>query len=193
MKTVGVFPLISGGRRNQRRELELFNNNTFLQKLDAMAPLEEAEWLSLLALAKMRRNFTDLHNTIGVKYNQVDKMMDKIGPELRVVPTDNIRSVASRYMGSLKSQYPEMFAQTDLIKGVPLTEFDDPLVRFLRTVEQWPGGGAAESHFLTMSYFIPIVLWRSVKFCRIFASAFIDSHSASSSGAIASNFCMNSL
>jgi len=154
MKTVGVFPLISGGRRNQRRELELFNNNTFLQKLDAMAPLEEAEWLSLLALAKMRRNFTDLHNTIGVKYNQVDKMMDKIGPELRVVPTDNIRSVASRYMGSLKSQYPEMFAQTDLIKGVPLTEFDDPLVRFLRTVEQWPGGGPEMSHFLTMKEYV---------------------------------------
>jgi hypothetical protein len=154
MKTVGVFPLISGGRRNQRRELELFNNNSFLQKLDAMAPLEEAEWLSLLALSKMRRNFTDLHNSIGVKYNQVDKMIDKVGPTLQVIPTDNIRSVAARYMGSLKSQYPEMFAQTDLIKGVPLTEFDDPLVRFLRTIEQWPGGGSDMSHFLTMKEYI---------------------------------------
>jgi len=154
MKTIGVFPLISGGRRNQRRELELYNNNAFLQKLDAMAPMEEAEWMSLLALSKMRRNFTDLHNTIGMKYNTVEKMTQKIGPELRIVPTDNIRSVASRYMSSLKSQYPEMFAQTDLIKGVPLTEFDDPLVRFLRTVEQWPGGSPEASHFLTMKEYI---------------------------------------
>jgi len=154
MKTVGVFPLISGGRRKQRRELELFNNNAFLQKLDAMAPMEEAEWLSLLALSKLRRNFTELHNTIGRKYEIVEKMTEKIGPDLRIVPTDNIRSVASRYMSGLKAQYPEMFAQTDLIKGVPITEFDDPLVRFLRTVEQWPGGSPEASHFLTMKEYI---------------------------------------
>ena len=154
MKTIGVFPLIGGPRKQQRRDLEIFNNNKFLQRLDAMAPLEEAEWLSINALSQMRRNFTDLHNTIGVKYNQVNKMMDKIGPELRVVPTDNIRSVSARYMSQLKAQYPEMFAQTDLIKGTPLTEFDDPLVRFLRTVEQWPGGGAAESHYLTMREYV---------------------------------------
>jgi hypothetical protein len=57
-------------------------------------------------------------------------------------------------MGALKAQYPEMFAQTDIIKGVPLTEFDDPLVRFLRTIEQWPGGSVADSHFLTMKEYI---------------------------------------
>ena len=134
MKTVGVFPMIGGARKNQRRALEIYNHNEFMQKLDAMAPLEEAEWLSINALAKMRQNFTDLHNTIGMKYDIVEKMTQKIGPELRIVPTDNIRSVAARYMGALKAQYPEMFAQTDLIKGVPLTEFDDPLVRFLRTI-----------------------------------------------------------
>ena len=154
MKTVGVFPMIGGARKNQRRALEIYNHNEFMQKLDAMAPLEEAEWLSINALAKMRQNFTDLHNTIGMKYDIVEKMTQKIGPDLRIVPTDNIRSVAARYMGALKAQYPEMFAQTDLIKGVPLTEFDDPLVRFLRTIEQWPGGGAAESHFLTMKEYI---------------------------------------
>ena len=154
MKTVGVFPMIGGARKNQRRALEIYNHNEFMQKLDAMAPLEEAEWLSINALAKMRQNFTDLHNTIGMKYDIVEKMTQKIGPELRIVPTDNIRSVAARYMGALKAQYPEMFAQTDLIKGVPLTEFDDPLVRFLRTIEQWPGGGSDSSHFLTMKEYI---------------------------------------
>ena len=68
MKTVGVFPMIGGARKNQRRALEIYNHNEFMQKLDAMAPLEEAEWLSINALAKMRQNFTDLHNTIGMKY-----------------------------------------------------------------------------------------------------------------------------
>ena len=154
MKTVGVFPMIGGARKNQRRALEIYNHNEFMQKLDAMAPLEEAEWLSINALAKMRQNFTDLHNTIGMKYDIVEKMTQKIGPDLRIIPTDNIRSVTARYMGALKAQYPEMFAQTDLIKGVPLTEFDDPLVRFLRTIEQWPGGGSDSSHFLTMKEYI---------------------------------------
>jgi len=149
MKTIGVFPLISGGRRNQRRELELFNNNKLLQKLDAMAPLEEAEWLSLLALNQMRKNFKTLHNSIARKYEIVDKMTEKIGPELRIIPTGNIRTVGAEYMSSIRAQYPEMFHGTDVIKGQSLTEFDDPLVKFLRTTEQWSG-----DQYLTMKEYI---------------------------------------
>jgi hypothetical protein len=137
MSTIGVFPWIGPPRQRQRREIHEQWYNNFLAKLDAGVPFEHAELLSLEAIGQMRRNFKKVKDGVGVKFNVVFDKADKIGPELRIIPTSTTRSTASRIINDLKLEYPQIFQQPELIKlgKGQLTEFDDPIIKFLRLVE----------------------------------------------------------
>jgi len=85
---------------------------------------------------EMRRNFVKVHDAIGVKYDRVFKMADALGPELKLIPTDTITETAKRIRGDLQLQYPEQFRNVDMMKGIQVTEFDDPILKFLHQIEQ---------------------------------------------------------
>ena len=136
MRTIGVFPLIGPPRQKLRRELYEQWYNRFLEHLDSGVPFEHAEFLSLEALSQLRRNFVKVHDAIGVKYDRVFKMADALGPDLKLIPTDTITETAKRIRADLQLQYPEHFRNVDMMKGISVTEFDDPLLKFLHLIEQ---------------------------------------------------------
>ena len=150
MRTIGVFPLIGPPRTKLRRELEHQFYNRFLQRLDAGVPFEHAELLSLEAIAQLRRNFVKVHNSIGVKYDNVFNMADALGPELKLIPTDTISSTANRIRSELKLQYPDFFENVDLIKGIQVTELDDPILKFLTLIDNYARHG--DKHITAKEY-----------------------------------------
>ena len=160
MRTIGVFPLIGPPRTAQRRSLFGQWYNRFLEHLDAGAPFEHAEFLSLEALGQMRRNFVKLHDAIGVKYDTVFKMADALGPELKLIPTENIRTTANRIRADLKTQYPERFMDqgTDMIKGIQVTEFDDPILKFLHQIEAMGQGNITAKEYIGLNKMLTNIL-----------------------------------
>jgi len=153
MRTIGVFPLIGPPRMAQRRSLYGQWYNRFLEHLDAGVPFEHAEFLSLEALGQMRRNFVKLHDAIGVKYDTVFKMADALGPELKLIPTESITSTANRIRADLKAMYPERFIDqgADLIKGIQVTEFDDPILKFLHQIENMGSGNITAKEYIGLN------------------------------------------
>ena len=160
MRTIGVFPLIGPPRTAQRRSLFGQWYNRFLEHLDAGAPFEHAEFLSLEALGQMRRNFVKLHDAIGVKYDTVFKMADALGPELKLIPTENITTTANRIRDALKAQYPERFVEqgADMIKGIQVTEFDDPILKFLHQIENIGAGQITAKEYIGLNKMLTNIL-----------------------------------
>ena len=158
MRTIGVFPLIGPPRQAQRRAIHAQWYNNFLEHLDAGVPFEHAEFLSLEALGQMRRNFVKIHNAIGVKYDTVFKMADALGPELKLIPTDNITATAGRIRSQLEAQYPSLFRQTDIVKGVQVTEFDDPILKFLQQITHMGGESITAKEYIGLNKILTNVL-----------------------------------
>lgn len=160
MRTIGVFPLIGPPRQAQRRALHGQWYNNFLDHLDAGVPFEHAELLSLEALGQMRRNFVKLHDAIGVKYDTVFKMADALGPELKLIPTDNIRTTANRIRADLKAAYPDRFVDygADMIKGIQITEFDDPILKFLHVVDNMGAENITAKQYINLNKILTNVL-----------------------------------
>ena len=160
MRTIGVFPLIGPPRMTQRRQLYGQWYNRFLDHLDAGVPFEHAEFLSLEALGQMRRNFVKLHDAIGIKYDTVFKMADALGPELKLIPTENITTTANRIRADLKTMYPERFVDqgADLIKGIQVTEFDDPILKFLHQIENMGTGNITAKEYIGLNKMLTNIL-----------------------------------
>jgi len=160
MRTIGVFPLIGPPRMAQRRSLYGQWYNRFLEHLDAGVPFEHAEFLSLEAVGQMRRNFVKVHDAIGVKYDRVFAMADALGPELKLIPTDTITETAKRIRADLKSMYPERFVDqgADLIKGIQVTEFDDPLLKFLHQIENMGTGNITAKEYIGLNKMLTNIL-----------------------------------
>lgn len=158
MRTIGVFPLIGPPRVAQRRAMEGQVYNKFLDHLDAGVPFEHAEFLSLEALGQLRRNFVKLHDAIGVKYDTVFKMADALGPELKLIPTENITTTSNRIREALKTQYPERFVEADMIKGIQVTEFDDPILKFLHQIENMRGGNITAKEYIGLNKMLTNIL-----------------------------------
>ena len=129
-----------------------------LKILDAGVPFEHAEFLSLEALGQLRRNFVKVKDAVGTKYDHVFNIADSLGPELKIIPTSTIRSVAGRIRNDLKLQYPQQFMQSDVIKGIRVTEFDDPILKFLHQIENMGEAGITAKEYIGLNKMLTNIL-----------------------------------
>ena len=158
MRTIGVFPLIGPPRQAQRRAIHGQWYNNFLDRLDAGVPFEHAEFLSLEALGQLRRNFVKVKDAVGTKYDHVFNIADSLGPELKIIPTSTIRAVAGRIRNDLKLQYPQQFMQSDVIKGIRVTEFDDPILKFLHQIDNMSEAGITAKQYIGLNKMLTNIL-----------------------------------
>lgn len=139
LKTIGIFPLVAGPGQAFQRQIERETFTAMLDHLEAGAPLAHAELLGYGALKQIKNNFKQYHDMIGVKYDYVMKEADAIGAGQKVIPITNIKKTTEKIVNELNSMYPQM--NFEFNKTVAqLTEFDDPLVKFVSSLKSYTDG-----------------------------------------------------
>ena len=138
LNVVGIFPATAGPGIKYKSEIEKQTFRSMLDHLEAGAPYSHAELLSLGSLNQMKQNYRNYMDTIGVKYDVVFKEADLVGPNLKLIPMDNTKAAVEGMIDNLKAQYPAMNLGFDKsLKDI--TEFDDPLVKFVAAIKQYSG------------------------------------------------------
>ena len=136
LNVVGIFPATAGPGIKYKTEIEQETFKSMLDHLNAGAPYAHAELLSLGSLNQMKQNFRQYMDTIGLKYDVVFKEADLLGPEMKIIPIQNLSKATENLITSLKAQYPGMDLQMDK-RVAELTEFDDPLVKFIAATKEY--------------------------------------------------------
>lgn len=137
LNVVGIFPATAGPGIKYKKQIEEETFKAMLDHLSAGAPYAHAELLSLGSLNQMKQNFRQYMDTIGLKYDVVFKEADLLGPEMKIIPIQNLTKASENLVNSLKSQYPgDMAIQLDK-RISELTEFDDPLVKFIAATKDY--------------------------------------------------------
>jgi len=136
LNVVGIFPATAGPGMKYKKQIEEETFRAMLDHLSAGAPYAHAELLSLGSLNQMKQNFRQYMDTIGLKYDVVFKEADLLGPEMKIIPIQNLSKATENLVTSLKSQYPDMGLQLDK-RITELTEFDDPLVKFIAATKDY--------------------------------------------------------
>ena len=139
LNVVGVFPATAGPGLKYKQEIEEETFKAVLDHLNAGAPYSHAELLSLGTLNQFKKNFAEYKDVIAMKYDTVFKEADLLGPDLRIIPTQNLNKATENIVNSLKASYPEMGLQLDK-RITELTEFDDPLVKFIAATKDFTNG-----------------------------------------------------
>lgn len=139
LNVVGVFPATAGPGLKYKQEIEEETFKAVLDHLNAGAPYSHAELLSLGTLNQFKKNFADYKDVIGMKYDTVFKEADLLGPDLKIIPIQNLGKATENVITSLKAQYPEMGLQMDK-RISELTEFDDPIVKFIAATKDYTNG-----------------------------------------------------
>jgi len=139
LNVVGVFPATSGPGLKYKQEIEEETFRKVLDNLNSGAPYSHAELLSLGALNQFRKNFRDYKDIINVKYDVVFKEADLLGPDLKIIPIQNLTKSTENIINSLRAQYPNYAQQADK-RLFELTEFDDPLVKFIAATKDYTEG-----------------------------------------------------
>lgn len=136
LNVVGIFPATAGPGIKYKKQIEEETFRAMLDHLSAGAPYAHAELLSLGSLNQMKQNFRTYMDTIGLKYDVVFKEADLLGPEMKIIPIQNLSKATENLITSLTSQYPGMNLQMDK-RIAELTEFDDPLVKFIAATKEY--------------------------------------------------------
>ena len=134
-----MFPATAGPGIKYKQEIEEETFKAVLDHLNAGAPYSHAELLSLGTLNQFKKNFADYKDVIAMKYDTVFKEADLLGPDLRIIPIQNLGKATENVINSLKAQYPEMGLQMDK-RISELTEFDDPIVKFIAATKEYTNG-----------------------------------------------------
>ena len=140
LNVVGVFPATAGPGMKYKQEIEEETFKAVLDHLNAGAPYSHAELLSLGTLNQFKKNFADYKDVIAMKYDTVFKEADLLGPDLKIIPIQNLGKATENVINSLKAQYPsDMGLQLDK-RISELTEFDDPIVKFIAATKEYTNG-----------------------------------------------------
>ena len=140
LNVVGVFPATAGPGIKYKQEIEEETFKAVLDHLNAGAPYSHAELLSLGTLNQFKKNFADYKDVIAMKYDTVFKEADLLGPDLKIIPIQNLSKATENIINSLKAQYPsDMGLQLDK-RISELTEFDDPIVKFIAATKDYTNG-----------------------------------------------------
>ncbi len=139
LNVVGVFPATAGPGLKYKQQIEEKTFEAVLDHLNAGAPYSHAELLSLGTLNQFKKNFAEYKDVIGLKYDVVFKEADLLGPDLKIIPIQNIGKATENIINSLKAQYPDMSLQMDK-RVSELTEFDDSIVKFIAATKEYTNG-----------------------------------------------------
>ena len=143
-KSIGIFPVVGAARKRYRREFEIDVYNNFLDNFNAAVPLAHGELLSLGALTQFRKQFEEMFNIIGVKYQKgIDATKFNGLDGLKIIPTNSVGSFVDDLIKRLEVQYPEqMRGLGQMVKTKsPITELDDPLVAFIKHLKSLSDSG----------------------------------------------------
>lgn len=145
-KSVGVFPWISAPRLKHRKALEVQFYNNYLDNINATIPLSHGQLLSLGSLSQMRKNFKETFDVVSANYEKVVDVANHHGLKgLRLVPTEKLGNMVDEVMEQLKVQYPGSGVEgmtTRIGTQAPITEFDDPLIQFLKEIRNLTESGS---------------------------------------------------
>ena len=143
-KSVGIFPVVGAARKKFRRQFEIDVYNNFLDNFNAAVPLAHGELLSLGALTQFRKQFDEMFNIIGVKYQKgLDATKFNGLDGLRIIPTNSVGSFTDDLIKRLEMQYPEQMRGLGQMVNTksPITELDDPLVAFIKHLKSLSDSG----------------------------------------------------
>ena len=149
LNTFGIFPAVAGPGSRNVLNVQQATYRAFLDNLNAGAPYANAEMLGYAGIKEMRENFVRHNAAIGAQYDQVLGLAKVIGGNKKLIPTTNIARSSEQVVNQFRAMYKDMNLEG---AAVPLTEFEDPMVDFIRRIKDFSTNQYADTGMTAEMY-----------------------------------------